>query len=291
MIQKGIILAGGSGTRLTPMTISVSKQLLPVYDKPMIYYPLSVLMLAGIRDILIITTPEDHLNFKNLFDNGERWGLNIEFAIQHKPDGLPQAYLIGEEFLNGQGSAMVLGDNIIYGANLGSSLKQACREETGATIYTYETPDPERFGVINFDKKGHPASIEEKPKKPKSHSAVTGIYFFDERAPAIARDLKPSKRGETEITDMIKFYLKEKSLRVEQLGRGHFWLDAGTHDSMLEASQFVAMIERHQRYKVGCIEEIAWRQGWIDDQHLLKMARGPLAKSGYGQYLEGLIKP
>lgn len=289
MITKGIILAGGTGTRLYPMTMAVSKQLLPVYDKPMIYYPLSIMMLAGIKDIFIITTPEDHMHFRNLLKDGSQWGISINYAIQDKPTGIPAAYTIAEGFLAGEGSAMMLGDNILYGANIAEPLIKACHNEKGATIFTYQTNEPERFGVINFDKDNKPSSIEEKPQNPKSNHAITGLYFFDERAPKIARDLKPSARGETEITDMIKFYLEEGTMQHSPLGRGHFWLDAGTHASMLEASQFIAMIERHQRYKVGCIEEVAWRKGWISDQELHDMATGPLAKSGYGQYLESLI--
>ncbi|MBX2833446.1 MAG: glucose-1-phosphate thymidylyltransferase RfbA [Micavibrio sp.] len=289
MITKGIILAGGSGTRLYPATLAISKQLLPVYDKPMIYYPLTILMLAGIRDVLIISTPHDLPQFETLLRDGSQWGINLSYAVQEHPEGLPQAYTIAREFLNGEPSAMILGDNIIYGARLSAPLLQACEKPKGATIFTYQTREPERFGIINLDKKQVPVSIEEKPKNPKSNNAITGLYFFDERASDIAADLKPSARGETEITDMIRFYMEEKTLGVAQLGRGYFWLDAGLHDSMLESSKFVAMIERHQRFKVGCPEEVAWRQEWITDDELLKIAHGPLVKSGYGQYLEEII--
>ncbi len=289
MIKKGIILAGGSGTRLYPASLSVSKQLLPVYDKPMIYYSLSILMLAKIRDILIISTPQDAGQFQSLIKDGSQWGLNLSYAAQEKPEGLPQAYIIAEEFLNGAPSAMVLGDNIMHGANLSTSLVAASQKTRGATIFAHETRKPQNFGIINYNEDGDPVGIEEKPAHPKSNHAVTGLYFFDERAPEIARTLKPSARGETEITDIIRFYLEEKTLDVTHFGRGFFWLDAGLHDSMLEASQFIAMIERHQRFKVGCPEEIAWRSGWISDEDMLAMAKGPLAKSGYGKYLEEIV--
>lgn len=290
MIKKGIILAGGSGTRLYPTTLAVSKQLLPVYDKPMIYYPLSILMLAGIKDIFIITTPEDNMHFRNLLKDGSQWGIKITYAIQDQPEGIPQAYTIAEGFLSGEGSAMILGDNILYGANISQPLQKACNLEQGATIFTYQTTEPERFGIIDFDKNNNPLSIEEKPTSPKSNHAITGLYFFDGRAPEIARKLKPSERGETEIIDMIQYYLDHDCLNVSPLGRGHLWLDAGTHSSMLEASQFISMVERHQRYKIGCPEEISWRRGWISSEELHAMATGPLAKSGYGNYLENLIK-
>lgn len=289
MKRKGIILAGGSGTRLYPATRVVNKQLLPVYDKPMIYYPLSILMLSGIREILIVSTPEDSDKFKSLLGTGEDWGLSFSYATQDTPAGLPQAYTIGEEFLNGAPSAMILGDNIIYGAVLEPLLKAARDKQDGATIFTYGMPNPERFGVLYFNEDRTPKEIVEKPKNPTSNHAVTGLYFFDSRAPEIAKKLKPSARGELEITDMIRFYLEEKSLDVLPLGRGYTWIDTGVHESLLEAGEFIAMVEKRQRYKIGCPEEIAWRKGWISDEQMLSMARGVLAKSGYGEYLESLV--
>lgn len=288
-LRKGIILAGGSGTRLYPATLTVNKQLLPVYDKPMVYYPLSILMLSGIREILIITTPQDQDKFQALFGDGSAWGLSLSYATQDAPEGLPQAYTIGEKFLNGAPSAMILGDNIIYGASLEGLLVKARDKQEGATIFTYGMPDPERFGVMYFNEDGTPAEIIEKPKNPTSNHAITGLYFFDNRASDIAKELKPSARGELEITDVIRFYMNEKSLNVFPLGRGYTWIDTGLHESLLEAGEFIAMIERRQRYKIGCPEEIAWRKNWISDEDLLKIARGQLAKSGYGTYLESLV--
>lgn len=289
MKRKGIILAGGSGTRLYPATLVVNKQLLPVYDKPMVYYPLSILMLSGIREILIISTPEDQPKFKALLGDGSSWGVSFSYEIQEKPAGLPQAYTIGEKFLDGAPSAMILGDNIIYGAVLEPLLKQARNQEKGATIFTYGMPNPERFGVLYFNEDRTPREIVEKPKNPTSNHAVTGLYFFDNRASEIAKKLKPSARGELEITDMIRFYLEEKSLEVLPLGRGYTWIDTGLHESLLEAGEFIAMVEKRQRYKIGCPEEIAWRKGWIADDQMLALARGSLAKSGYGEYLESLV--
>ncbi len=289
MKRKGIILAGGTGTRLYPATLAVNKQLLPVYDKPMIYYPLSILMLAGIQEILIISTPEDQPKFQSLLGDGSAWGLSFSYAVQEKPEGLPQAYTIAEEFLDGAPSAMILGDNIIYGALLEPLLVQARDKERGATIFTYGMPNPERFGVLYFNEDRTPKEIVEKPKNPTSNHAVTGLYFFDNRAPEIAKTLKPGSRGELEITDLIRFYIEEKSLNAFALGRGYTWIDTGLHDSLLEASEFIAIIEKRQRYKIGCPEEIAWRKNWISDEALLKLARGPLAKSGYGEYLESLV--
>lgn len=288
MKRKGIILAGGSGTRLYPATLVVNKQLLPVYDKPMIYYPLSILMLTGIRDILLISTPEDQPRFKSLLGDGSAWGISLSYAVQEKPAGLPQAYTIGEDFLDGAPSAMILGDNILYGAFLEPFLKRA-RDNQGATVFTYGIQNPERFGVMSFNQDGTPAEVVEKPKNPVSNHAITGLYFFDERAPDIARDLKPSARGEFEITDMIRFYLAEKSLDVIPLGRGYTWIDTGLHESLLEAGEFIAMVEKRQRHKIGCPEEVSWRKGWITDDQMLAIARGVLAKSGYGEYLESLV--
>lgn len=287
--RKGIILAGGSGTRLYPATLVVNKQLLPVYDKPMIYYPLSILMLAGIRDVLIISTPEDQPRFKTLLGDGSLWGFSLSYEIQERPEGLPQAYTIGEKFLGDSPSAMILGDNIVYGAFLEPFLVKARDKEHGATVFTYGMPNPERFGVMYFAEDRTPVEIVEKPKNPTSNHAVTGLYFFDERAPDIARGLKPSTRGELEITDMIRFYMQEKSLEAIPLGRGYTWIDTGLHESLLEAGEFIAMVEKRQRHKIGCPEEIAWRKGWINDDQMLALARGKLAKSGYGDYLESLV--
>ena len=289
MKRKGIILAGGSGTRLYPATLAVNKQLLPVYDKPMIYYPLSILMLTGIREILLISTPEDQPRYQALLGDGSAWGISLSYAVQETPAGLPQAYTIGEKFLDGAPSAMILGDNILYGAFLEPFLKQALEAEKGGTVFTYGVKDAERFGVMYFNEDRTPAEVVEKPKDPQSNHAIIGLYFFDERAPEIARNLKPGTRGEFEITDMIRFYLKEKSLDVIPLGRGYTWIDTGLHDALLEASEFIAMVEKRQRHKIGCPEEVSWRKGWITDDQMLKMARGLLAKSGYGEYLESLV--
>jgi glucose-1-phosphate thymidylyltransferase len=282
--MKGIILAGGSGTRLHPITISTCKQLLPVYDKPMIYYPLSTLMLAGIRDILIITTPQDRTAFERLLGNGARWGLNLSYAVQPRPEGLAQAYIIGEDFIGGGPSALILGDNLYFGHGLPEQLARAAKGARGATVFGYRVRDPERYGVVEFDPHGRAISIEEKPKKPKSNYAVTGLYFYDGRAAGFARSLEPSARGELEITALNNLYLEDGSLSVELLGRGHAWLDTGTHDSLIEASEFVRTVEARQGLKVGCPEEIAYRMGFIDRDAVRALGR-ELAKTGYGQYL------
>jgi glucose-1-phosphate thymidylyltransferase len=282
--MKGIILAGGSGTRLHPITISTCKQLLPVYDKPMIYYPLSTLMLAGIRDILIITTPEDRTAFERLLGDGARWGLKLSYATQPRPEGLAQAYIIGEDFVGGEASALILGDNLYFGHGLPEQLARAAKRSQGATVFGYRVRDPERYGVVEFDSDGRAISIEEKPEKPKSNYAVTGLYFYDGRAAGFARSLKPSARGELEITALNNLYLEDGSLAVELLGRGHAWLDTGTHDSLIEASEFVRTVEARQGLKVGCPEEIAYRMGFIDRDAVRALGR-ELAKTGYGRYL------
>jgi glucose-1-phosphate thymidylyltransferase len=286
--RKGIILAGGAGTRLMPATAPISKQLLPVYDKPMIYYPLSTLMSGGIRDILIISTPHDLPLFQRLFADAAEWGLNLSFAAQPKPDGLAQAFLIGEEFVAGGPSALVLGDNLFFGHDLPVLLARADAHKTGATIFAHHVTDPERYGVVGFDAGGKATSLEEKPKTPKSNYAVTGLYYYDADVVGLAKSLKPSARGELEITDLNRLYLERGALTVETLGRGFAWLDTGTHDSLLDAGQFVATIEKRQGLKIACPEEIAWRNGWIDDAALLRLA-APLSSSGYGQYLKGIV--
>ncbi len=286
-MRKGIILAGGSGTRLHPLTRAVSKQLLPVYDKPMIYYPLSVLMLAGIREVLIITTPEDKSAFERLLGDGSRWGIHLEYAIQPSPDGLAQALIIGEEFLSGQPSAMILGDNIFYGSGFGASLKEANEQITGATVFGYQVLDPHRYGIVEFDSEGKAISLEEKPSDPKSNYAVTGLYFYDSEAPSLARQVKPSHRGELEITSLNNLYLEAQSLHVKLLGRGFAWLDTGTHESLIQAGEFVRTLEARQGLRVGCVEEIAYSRGWIDRDELLALAR-EFPKNPYCQYLSSI---
>jgi glucose-1-phosphate thymidylyltransferase len=289
MIKKGIILAGGSGTRLHPLTLAVSKQLMPIYDKPMIYYPLSTLMLAGIRDVLVITTPHDQEPFKRLLSDGKRWGMNLRYAVQPSPDGLAQAFLIGRDFIAGDPCALVLGDNIFYGHGVSGLLDTAARREQGATVFGYYVVNPEAYGVAEFDPSGKVVGLEEKPKKPKSNYAVTGLYFYDNQVVKLAESLKPSARGELEITDLNRLYLEQGSLHVEVFGRGVAWLDTGTHDSLMQAANFIHTIEARQGLKVACPEEIAFRKGWIGKTEVLALAE-PLKKTGYGQYLIDLIE-
>jgi len=287
--RKGIILAGGSGTRLHPATLSISKQLLPIYDKPMVYYPLSTLMLAGIRDVLIISTPQDTPRFEALLGDGNRWGMNLSYCVQQNPDGLAQAFILGRQFVGGDSSALVLGDNIFYGHDFAGLLRRAHARPAGATVFAYHVNDPERYGVITFDDQQRAISIDEKPRNPKSNYAITGLYFYDEQVCDIAADIRPSRRGELEITEVNARYLAQGQLSVEIMGRGYAWLDTGTHDSLLEAGQFISTLEKRQGLKVACPEEIAYRSGWIDAERMLSLAE-PLKKNGYGQYLLSVMR-
>lgn len=288
MTRRGIILAGGAGTRLYPATLAISKQLLPIFDKPMVYYPLTTLMMGGIKEILIISTPEDTPKYKQLFGNGHQWGINLEYAIQPSPDGLAQALIIAEDFLNKSPSTLILGDNLFFGTGLEKLLQKAVRQTKGATIFSHPVNNPKRYGVVTMDENGNATGIEEKPEHPKSNFVVTGIYFYDEEAPALARTLKPSARGELEITDLNCLYLEQKTLKVTHLGRGFTWLDTGTHNSLLQASKYVQTLQHYHGHKIGCPEEISWKKGWINSEQLLALAQA-LSKNEYGLYLKNLI--